>query len=204
MNETLIKNKMRVEKYGEVYTGYRQVNDMINLMKKEIECISSTVLEPACGNGNFLKEVLKRKLKSVLEIDDLYLLKKNMLVALTSIYGIDIQLDNIKECRLMLLNTIKDYYKFLVKDELDEKTILAAEYILNRNIICGNTLTGLNNNCKSILINKWSIDNYGIITREIFEYNELVNGYDAGNHRKYTFTWFDKDELLNFVEREAS
>ena len=56
------KSKDRIADFGEVFTAEREVNAMLDLVKQETERIDSRFLEPACGDGNFLAEVLKRKL----------------------------------------------------------------------------------------------------------------------------------------------
>ena len=57
-----IKSKERVAAHGEVFTSEREVNAMLDLVKQETERIDSRFLEPACGDGNFLIEILRRKL----------------------------------------------------------------------------------------------------------------------------------------------
>lgn len=96
-----VKSKQRVEEHGEVFTNEREVNAMLDMVKQETERIDSRFLEPACGDGNFLSEVLRRKLavvaerygKSQLEYE------RYAFVAVSSIYGVDIMADNVEECR---------------------------------------------------------------------------------------------------------
>ena len=95
-----VKSKKRVTDHGEVFTSEREVNAMLELVKQETERIDSRFLEPACGNGNFLAEVLRRKLaivekkykKSQLEYE------RYAILAVSSIYGVDILEDNAQEC----------------------------------------------------------------------------------------------------------
>jgi type I restriction-modification system DNA methylase subunit len=106
MAEMQVKTKKRVADHGEVYTASREVNAMLDLVKQETERIESRFLEPACGNGNFLIEVLTRKLakiaarygKSRLEYE------RYAVSAVASLYGIDILKDNVFECRSRLYN----------------------------------------------------------------------------------------------------
>jgi type I restriction-modification system DNA methylase subunit len=102
----LIKSKKRIRDHGEVFTSDFIVSDMLDLVKQETERIDSRFLEPACGTGNFLIEILKRKLKIV---KNKY--KKSQfdyehyaIIAVSSIYGIDILQDNAEECRQRLFN----------------------------------------------------------------------------------------------------
>ena len=92
-----VVSKKRVADHGEVYTSEREVNAMLDLVKQETERIDSRFLEPACGTGNFLTEILARKLrvvesryrKSQLEYE------RASIQAISSIYGIDILEDNV-------------------------------------------------------------------------------------------------------------
>ena len=86
-----VKSEERVKKFGEVYTNTREINDMLDLIP-EIT-IDTTFLEPTCGNGNFVIEILKRKF-------DLCKKKADYIRALKSVYAIDILEDNIAECCL--------------------------------------------------------------------------------------------------------
>ena len=61
----LTKSRKRVRDHGEVFTPDFIVNDMLDLVKRETERIDSRFLEPACGDGNFLSEIMKRKLSIV-------------------------------------------------------------------------------------------------------------------------------------------
>jgi len=65
MSERQIKSRKRVSERGEVFTAEREVNAMLDLVKQEIERIDSRFLEPACGNGNFLVDILRRKLEVI-------------------------------------------------------------------------------------------------------------------------------------------
>lgn len=125
-----IKSRERVNKYAEVYTNEREVKAMCNLIPSEIwENIDSKFLEPACGNGNFLVEILERKLKQC--GDD----AEKGLIALKSIHGIDILRDNVEECKRRLFGLfIKQFPKDLAI------TGLYAALIVEQNIICGNSL----------------------------------------------------------------
>ena len=96
-----VKSRNRVTDHGEVFTAEREVNAMLDLVIHETERIESRFLEPACGNGNFLSEILSRKMRVV---EQRY--GKNQLeferysvVAVGSIYGVELLSDNAKECR---------------------------------------------------------------------------------------------------------
>ena len=96
-----VKSKQRVADHGEVFTNEREVNAMLDMVKQETERIDSRFLEPACGNGNFLAEVLRRKLSIVKSRygKSLHEYEKYVFVAVSSIYGVELLLDNAQECR---------------------------------------------------------------------------------------------------------
>src|ERR1700680_4116108 len=101
MQAAQVRTKKRVSDHGEVLTGQHEVNAMLDLVKQETERIDSRFLEPACGNGNFLAEVLKRKL---VVVENKYRTsqvewERNCLIAISSIYGVDILEDNTLECQ---------------------------------------------------------------------------------------------------------
>lgn len=124
-----IKNRERVREQGEVFTAEREVNAMLDLVKQETERIDSRFLEPACGNGNFLVEIIRRKL--LLVHNDCELVQ-----AVGSIYGIDIMQDNVEECRERLLGVIEHNYH-----ALSGALLATVQFILRRNILWGDALT---------------------------------------------------------------
>lgn len=124
-----IKNKSRVKRFAEVFTAEREVKAMCDLIPSDIwENIESTFLEPACGTGNFLVEILARKYSHCKN-------EKDGLKALASVVGVDIQEDNCHECRTRLLKQFIERFP-----KASELTILLASGILVNNIICGDAL----------------------------------------------------------------
>ena len=98
--EKLIKSKKRVKEFAEVFTPAWVVKDMLdNVEKCEPIKLETTFLEPACGNGNFLIQILERKLKLCNNSDDI-------ITALQSIYGVDIQADNVEESKARMFELI--------------------------------------------------------------------------------------------------
>lgn len=124
-----IKSKNRVKEYAEVFTAEREVKAMCDLIPSETwENITSTFLEPACGTGNFLVEILSRKYSQCKT-------EKDGLKALASVVGIDIQQDNVEECRERLLRQYIERFP-----NANELSVIIASGILKNNIICGNSL----------------------------------------------------------------
>jgi len=92
--KSLIKSKSRVKSLGEVFTPPALVNEMLDKLPTDIFTTSEkTFIDPACGNGNFLVEILQRKIDG----------GSTPTQALSTTYGIDIMMDNIVECRQRLL-----------------------------------------------------------------------------------------------------
>ena len=138
-----VKSKQRVADHGEVFTAEREVNAMLDLVKQETERIDSRFLEPACGDGNFLAEILRRKMAVVKNnyrrspAD----YEKYAVIAVTSIYGIDILQDNVEACRERLFGIWNEEYTANCKKEANDECRETVRFILSRNILCGNALT---------------------------------------------------------------
>ena len=141
--EKQVKSKQRVADHGEVFTAEREVQAMCDLVKQETERIDSRFLEPACGDGNFLSVILQRKLAIVTKKykRSAYDWERNSLLALGSIYGVDIMLDNVLACQERLFDIWNKDYKMICKKECNDATREAARFILGLNIVCGNALT---------------------------------------------------------------
>lgn len=164
MNEIEAKqivSKQRVEDHGEVFTNKREVDAMLDLVKHETYRIESRFLEPACGTGNFLAEVLDRKLTVVTsrygrsEADwDRY-----AIIAASSIYGIDILQDNVNKCRERLLKPF---------EKCRSEVKRSIKYIFDRNIVCGDALS-----FKGIIFSEWSPIGSGLKRRD-FAFHELI------------------------------
>ena len=94
---SLIKSRKRVRDFAEVFTPEWLVSDMVDLVDETARRLGSRVLEPSCGTGNFLAEILRRKMEECRSDDD-------VLQAVSDLWGIDIQLDNVQETRARLLD----------------------------------------------------------------------------------------------------
>jgi hypothetical protein len=167
-----VKSKKRVADHGEVFTSEREVNTMLDLVKQETERIESRFLEPACGNGNFLIEVLKRKLEVVggryknsqLEWE------RYAVTAVSSIYGVDILQDNVAECQERLLAIFDDIYTKLFKNEANDACKNTIRFILSKNILWGDalSLTTPDEDARPIVFSEWSPMNGSLMKRRDF------------------------------------
>lgn len=139
--EKQIKSKKRVRDFGEVFTNEREVKAMCDLIPSEVwENIESTFLEPCCGNGNFLVEIYARKLKHCNN-------EKDGLKALTSIFGIDIQEDNVIENRERLVTMYRTHF-----EDASEFAINFAKAVVANNIQCDDML-----NPQTKIVKSWGI-----------------------------------------------
>lgn len=177
-NNIQVKNRQRVTNHGEVFTSEREVNAMLDLVKQETERIDSRFLEPACGTGNFLVEILKRKLAIV---ENRY--SKNQLeyeryaiIALSSIYGVELLMDNVQTCRDRLLGIFTHYYINNYKKEIKPEFLKAAEFILNRNILWGDALSlkTPDEKAEPIIFSEWSAVNGSMIKRRDYTMANLL------------------------------
>jgi len=178
MNEKKqVKSKKRVADHGEVFTNDREVNAMLDLVKHETERIDSRFLEPACGNGNFLAEVLRRKLKVV---DQRYAnnqmdWERYAVIAVSSIYGVDILEDNAQECRVRLYQIFDDLYTTHFKDKCKEDCRRSIRFLLDRNILWGDALDFTNPATKQpIVFSEWSAVNGSMLKRRDYMFKFLV------------------------------
>jgi len=177
--ENQIISKKRVADHGEVLTGKREVNAMLDLVKSETERIDSRFLEPACGTGNFLTEILERKLRVVesrygkSQLD----YERYAILAVSSIYGIDIQEDNVQQCRQRLFRIFDLNYLQLFKNKTNDNCRESVRFILDRNIIWGDTLDLKTKNEPRVLIvfSEWSPLNGSMLKRRDYSLSFLLN-----------------------------
>lgn len=138
-----VKSKERVAEHGEVFTAEREVKAMCDLVQSQCDQVDKTFLEPACGNGNFLAEILNRKLARVKKDakSDATQWEWLSVQAIASLYGVDIMEDNAEECRQRLFKQWDKAYKAACKKNCNDETRESVRYILSKNIVCGNALT---------------------------------------------------------------
>ena len=175
--EQQIKDKSRVSNFGEVLTSKREVLDMLNLVNTETSRLDSRFLEPACGDGNFLTEVLNFKL-NILEKNyskNQYEFEKFSIQIFTSIYGVDILEDNIISARERLFNQFFDLYNKKFKSNINQKLLDCIKYILKLNLVHADALSLKKvKNDKFIIFSEWSLVNDKIKRRD-FEFKNLID-----------------------------
>ena len=179
MNNQIV-SKQRIRNYGEVYTPPEIVNAMLDLVKQETERIDSRFLEPACGTGNFLTEIMRRKLDQVEKIYRRSQLdfERNLVLAVSSIYGIDILEDNVIACRERLFEIANERYTALFKNKTKDACRQSLRYILQKNIIWGDALSlmTVDANPHQIFFAEWSFPLHNsLIKRRDFVFAELIS-----------------------------
>ncbi len=162
---------------------------MLDLVKHEAERIDSRFLEPACGNGNFLAEVLRRKLNVV---DQRYSKSQTeweryAVIAVSSIYGVDILEDNAQECRERLFKIFDERYTDHFKDKCKNECRRSIKFLLSRNILWGDALDFTNPVTKQpIVFSEWSAVNSSMIKRKDYMFRFLVE-------KTHQFTLFNDE-----------
>lgn len=194
---SLIKSKQRVADHGEVFTPPWLVEAMLDLVKDESERINSRFLESACGSGNFLMQILKRKLAAVefkygkSDFDRSHY----AMLGLMCIYGIELLQDNIHECHANLLEIFADN---LGVDE-DSELYRAASFVLSQNIVHGDALTMQTNDKNPITFAEWGYLGKGKFQRRDFRF-DVLTGASAFSAKDSLFSEIGKDELFTPIK----
>jgi hypothetical protein len=195
MNEQ-VKSRRRVADHGEVFTAEREVKAMCDLVDNECNRIDSRFLEPACGEGNFLAEILSRKLacsemKRYRKL--IFDWERKSLLALGSLYGVDILADNAQRCRERLYEIWEKEYADVCKNECNEDTKKSARFILERNIVCGNALTLMcvderqQDTDEPIVFSEWTLPfNNANMQRKDYTMAELLSASEKTDEIKRT------------------
>ncbi len=168
----LVRSRQRVADHGEVFTPAWLVEDMLNLVGEECERGDARFLEPACGSGNFLVPVLRRKLATVhMEYANSEFEKKqHALLSLMCVYGIELLADNAAECRTKLLDTLFGYLGNSVGDEW----FRAAQVVVEANIVQGDALAMTTPAGKPLTFAEWGYLGKGKFQRRDFQYEALT------------------------------
>lgn len=185
-----VKSRQRVADHGEVFTNEREVRSMLDMVAQETDRVDSRFLEPACGDGNFLSAILIRKLEAAkkraipprkkrpipLEFE------KQAVIAIASIYGVDLLEDNVLACRKRLFEIWDKEYDAVCKKEVNEDCRDAVRFILSRNIVCGNALSMKTVDSRGkdtenpIVFSEWSFVMGSNMQRKDYRFDKLLAG----------------------------
>lgn len=204
-----VKSKQRVAEHGEVFTAEKEVKAMCDLVSQECDRIDSRFLEPACGNGNFLAEILTRKLSTVKKLykNNFYDFERYSVLAVSSIYGVDIMQDNTKECRKRLYEIWNKEYKSVCKKQYSEDTCKSVEYILEKNILCGNALTLMRvdenqqDTAVPIIFPEWSLMLGTKLKRRDFRLDVMLKAGEKPNKSKQQSLFDEQDEISRYLSQ---
>lgn len=180
-NEKQVISKQRVADHGEVYTAKREVNAMLDLVKEETERIDSRFLEPACGNGNFLVEILNRKMEAVWKqfSKNRYEYDRASAQAVSSMYGVELLPDNVEICRSRLMDQYLETYRQHQSADASPELERCIRFLLKKNILCGDALTMLQQDGTPITFCEWTfIGLNGKVKRRDFELAELLKNVE--------------------------
>lgn len=171
-----VRSKQRVADHGEVFTPPWLVDAMLDLVRGETERIDSRFLEPACGSGNFLVPILRRKLAAVqLKYGKSEFERRHhALLALMCIYGIELLPDNIAECRANLLEILGDALQLDEQDDLYR----AGSYVLSQNLVHGDALKLRTHDGEHITFAEWGYLGRGKFKRRDFRLGSLTQAAD--------------------------
>ena len=203
MPERQVKSKQRVSDHGEVFTAEREVNAMLDLVKPETERIDSRFLEPACGEGAFLIEILRRKLEVVKSRygKSPYDYERYAVLAVTSIYGVDILQDNVEICRQRLYELWDKAYTANAKAQANEQCREVVRFILRKNILCGDALTMRQSDGTPIIFAEWSLVTENQIKRRDYALDELLAGHEEQMNIFMVGWEYDEETKALFLRR---
>ena len=193
----LIKSKKRVTDHGEVFTPDWLVEAMLDLVKDETERLDSRFLEPACGSGNFLTKILKRKLAAVelrygkSDFDR----KHYALLSLMCIYGIELLKDNIVECQANVLEILASYLNV----ESNDHSYRSAAYVLSQNIVHGDALTMKDISDNPITFAEWGYLGKGKFQRRDFRF-DVLTGSSAFSAEGSLFADLGRHEIFQPIK----
>jgi hypothetical protein len=193
----LVRSKQRVADHGEVFTPQWIVDAMLDLARGETERIDSRFLEPACGSGNFLIQILRRKLAAVeIKFGKSEFERRHFaLHGLMCIYGIELLADNIAECKETLLGIFADYLGLADEEDLYR----AAGFVLTQNLVQGDALTMLDCNKQPITFAEWGYLGKGKFQRRDFRFDVLTHS-SAFSAEGSLFAHLGKHEIFTPIK----
>ena len=200
MPEKQVKSKQRVTDHGEVFTNEREVKAMCDLVKQETKRIDSRFLEPACGEGAFLTEILRRKLAVVKSKygKSPFDYERYAVLAITSIYGVDILEDNTEICRQKLFEIWNMEYTANAKSQANDQCRETVKFILHKYILCGDALTMQQADGKPIIFAEWNLVTGNQIKRRDYALDELLSGHEE-QMNIFQIGWEYDEEVQAFI-----
>lgn len=198
--EQVVKSRHRVKTYGEVFTPRRMVDRMLDLVREELETgpdfVDKTFLEPAAGDGNFLVAILRRKLQAIVKRYPAEEWLQESLFALASIYGVELLEDNHQDAKAIMLAEFVGFHQAHgTPVGPDSDLHQAAEFLIDTNIVRGNTLTGQTPAGRDVQFSWWNRigEVPGMVQREPFTLLSLLgDAFDFTVYDSYQVCRIDK------------
>lgn len=206
-----VKSKQRVAAHGEVFTAEREVKAMCDLVADECNRIDSRFLEPACGDGNFLAEILSRKLATCQQKYGTPLLRPDYerasVNAVMSIYGVELLPDNAEACRERLFKIWDEAYTRNCGPDANDTCRNVIRFILSKNILCGDALSMRQSDGSPIVFAEWSfLDGVQVKCRDfrldkLIEANEKQkDGFLPVEDKFISYDWDKKEFIPNPIK----
>lgn len=189
--EQLVKSKQRVADHGEVFTPAHIVEAMLDQVIDESQRVDSRFLEPACGEGAFLRQVLLRKLATVQERygKNEFERRHYALLGLMCIYGMELLEDNAQRCR----NILSDIFTQFINDPDDVTWEAAARAVMDTNIVQADALTMKRPDGTHVSFPEWGYLGKGMFQRRDFQYSDLTQ---RSSYAGTLFAELDDDDIF--------
>jgi hypothetical protein len=213
VEELVVKSRHRVKAYGEVFTPRHMVDMMLDLVREELETgpdfVDKTFLEPAAGDGNFLVAILRRKLRAIENRCPPEEWPQESLFAVASIYGIELLEDNHRDAKAIMLAEFRGFHQ-VHGVPCGPRTALhqAAAFLIDTNVVGGDTLSGLDWRGQDIQFSWWNrvAGAPGMVQREPFTLASLLGSavnfaMDFTVYDSYAACWID--QVQNEVRADA-
>ncbi|SFR83596.1 hypothetical protein SAMN05428970_2831 [Agromyces sp. CF514] len=172
---SVVKSRHRVKAYGEVFTPRQMVEQMLDLVRDDLEAgpgfVDKTFFEPAAGDGNFLVAILRRKLRAIERNlpDDQW--PTESLFAVASVYGVELLEDNHLDAHeAMLAEFVHFHERHGIPCDPGTSLRGAANFLIATNIVRGDTLAGRDAQGQDIQFSWWNRipASPGMVQREPF------------------------------------
>ena len=178
--EKIIKSTTRVKNIGEVFTPQKTVDFMLDQLEiqEKVNSLTATFLEPSAGEGAFLVEILKRKLKYAIRAsNDPLEIQINFLRALSTLYGIELMEDNVEMLVINMVNTFRDiYFNTIDTLEQSDKVLKSANVIISANMAQGDTLTRKTATGDPIVFSEWKSIGSDKVQRTEYTFDSIIEG----------------------------
>lgn len=180
MSEKIIKSSDRVKDIGEVFTPKKTVNFMLDQLeiKEKINSLTATFLEPSAGEGAFLVEILRRKLKyAKTQSSSVEEMQNNYLQVLSTLYGIELMEDNIEMLVMNMNNVFRDmYFNTFKAEDQNLKILKSAQTVISANMSQGDALTRKTATGKPIIFSEWKPVGKNKVQRTEYTFDSIVEG----------------------------